>query len=65
MGCKEWRLREGVRGLCAGYCVAHVATTRPPACLSLRPLPQAIGSDCQLVVICGRNARLVERLQKK
>ena len=27
--------------------------------------PQFIGADCQLVVICGRNAKLVEKLQNK
>jgi hypothetical protein len=31
-----------------------------------RPLPlQYIGADCQLVVICGRNAKLVDKLQSK
>lgn len=33
----------------------------PPAAAPL----QHIGSACQLVVICGRNAKLVDRLQSK
>lgn len=37
--------------------------TMAPRC---RPLPlQEIGALCQLVVICGRNKKLAEKLQKK
>jgi hypothetical protein len=36
--------------------------TAPPP----RGLPtQYIGGDCQLVVICGRNSKLVQKLQSK
>lgn len=48
------------------------AALLPPCLLPLMPRlppatipPQHIGADCQLVVICGRNAKLVEKLKNK
>ena len=52
-------------GLQLVVCGVYAASASSAARLPTAPAAQAIGSECQLVVICGRNARLVERLQKK
>ena len=64
--CSCWRASRN-RLLQCPPCPSRTAR-RPtlPANPALQPRPpQHVGADCQLVVICGRNAKLVERLQAK
>ncbi len=52
-------------------CGEPPSTAQPEALTLPRPwllgplAPQYIGGDCQLVVICGRNAKLAEKLSSK
>lgn len=47
-----------------GALVRNPRPDQSPGRPAARPL-QYIGGDCQLVVICGRNAKLAEKLSSK